>query len=1086
MFPKIFLVISLLCLCFYLYGFLTLLTNSEKNLCKMTYMYEYPQFVRINFRENKRFPKYNLYGYAEGHLTEFARNGDWNGAPVLFIPGNSGSYKQARSLASVALRKGLDNNWAHHLDYFTVDLNEEYSALFGGVLEEQTEFVGQCIKEILNLYSRLPNRPRSITIVGHSMGGTIAYALLRNTEVAPLIGTIIALSAPLDKPVINFDVFINAFYRSIREKMQESRQVRLIGNHTNTCCANKVSRAPQNLPPKGFDDKLLISIGGGSRDIIVHAGHSDSIYSDIHAMSTSIPLVWLTTDHLCAVWCLQSVLVLNRFLYSTIRPVKGREAYGKGHQFIDDKEEKLAKALHYFTNKSPAEKHHKEVILVSGDKVGEWIEDSRRVFTHQFKNGLNTTRFQMIRLIDLPQYQLLNVEAINLADKDWVFGCAALDVLKTMRYCAKAVSITEYAEKLPSLKHERFHLRLDLKKLKAKHPEWTHVVIGIWPTKQPVQINVDIHAEGDREVKTSIQKWYHYTPQTIIEDTILGSSVYKLSIHGLEESHQAMELVVKPKSCSKPGYHSVAKICVPWTEGFDRYHYFTESSHDSLFLYVPKSKPNGYNSTINPVTVLLHLDPNCRYRVSLRNSFGMTMAMIVQQYSHWLIAHLAAILFLSLKYQISLTPGLEPFKCGSLRSALIKSTPFFIVSASRVFIKVILWTKQLPDPDPYDQSVLISVIIHGSGVALLYILVSGSWAVICFMGEFVHKILLRVIKLPIPSAASLVISSFEKFPLSAIVILLSIATASCGALSLILACFIYFGLITKMYEGYLEEFIFNTAKEIAEKLYGRWRRRTSGAVEGETNPIASTIEGAIENSNVESLENSEASPEQDASGNPEETEPQPVPEAIEANAENVTSAESTTDSQVNSSDTKEDPELNRLLEDSLRQQMKYEEKRKKDEEVLRVEYDAIPEGLSSINFHLCLFFILLLLTFINLPTALTWSKNYPFEKVLSNDPSFIPAIIVILSLAPLWQLSTPRSVHGYRTMGCILYVAAAICILYCQDSLYRINGVICGIFATISIQQTFSTRIQDGLRETINTADRIYLDRVKSFLSGDI
>uniref|UniRef100_A0A1B0CWU5 GPI inositol-deacylase n=1 Tax=Lutzomyia longipalpis TaxID=7200 RepID=A0A1B0CWU5_LUTLO len=730
----------------------------------MTYMYEYPQFVRINFRENKRFPKYNLYGYAEGHLTEFARNGDWNGAPVLFIPGNSGSYKQARSLASVALRKGLDNNWAHHLDYFTVDLNEEYSALFGGVLEEQTEFVGQCIKEILNLYSRLPNRPRSITIVGHSMGGTIAYALLRNTEVAPLIGTIIALSAPLDKPVINFDVFINAFYRSIREKMQESRQVRLIGNHTNTCCANKVSRAPQNLPPKGFDDKLLISIGGGSRDIIVHAGHSDSIYSDIHAMSTSIPLVWLTTDHLCAVWCLQSVLVLNRFLYSTIRPVKGREAYGKGHQFIDDKEEKLAKAIHYFTNKSPAEKHHKEVILVSGDKVGEWIEDSRRVFTHQFKNGLNTTRFQMIRLIDLPQYQLLNVEAINLADKDWVFGCAALDVLKTMRYCAKAVSITEYAEKLPSLKHERFHLRLDLKKLKAKHPEWTHVVIGIWPTKQPVQINVDIHAEGDREVKTSIQKWYHYTPQTIIEDTILGSSVYKLSIHGLEVSHQAMELVVKPKSCSKPGYHSVAKICVPWTEG------------------------------------------------------------------------------------------------------------------------------------------------------------------------------------------------------------------------LILACFIYFGLITKMYEGYLEEFIFNTAKEIAEKLYGRWRRRTSGAVEGETNPIASTIEGAIENSNVESLENSEASPEQDASGNPEETEPQLVPEAIEANAENVTSAESTTDSQVNSSDTKEDPELNRLLEDSLRQQMKYEEKRKKDEEVLRVEYDAIPEGLSSINFHLCLFFILLLLTFINLPTALTWSKKLSIRE----------------------------------------------------------------------------------------------------------
>lgn len=334
----------------------------------------------------------------------------------------------------MAIRKGLDNNWAHHLDYFTVDLNEEFSALFGGVLEEQTKFVGQCIKEILNLYSGLPNRPRSITIVGHSMGGTIAYALLRNTEVAPLIGTIIALSAPLDKPVVNLDVYINAFYRSINDKFSESRKIRKIGNNTNTCCSEKMHKEePRNPSPKGFDDKLLISIGGGSRDIIVHSGQSDSIYSDIHAMSTSIPRVWLTTDHLCAVWCLQSVLVINRFLFNTIKTVKGRNAYGKGHQFIDEKEEKLSTAIHHL-RKVKIDKRSMEVTLISENKLGNWIEDSRRVFSHQFRNGINETRFQMIRLIDSPQYQILNVEAINFSDKDWVFGCAALDVLETMRY----------------------------------------------------------------------------------------------------------------------------------------------------------------------------------------------------------------------------------------------------------------------------------------------------------------------------------------------------------------------------------------------------------------------------------------------------------------------------------------------------------------------------------------------------------------------------------------------------------------------------------------------------------------------------
>lgn len=55
-------------------------------------------------------------------MTEKARAMEFSGAPVLFVPGNSGSYKQARSFASVAIRKGLDNNWSHHLDYFTGEL----------------------------------------------------------------------------------------------------------------------------------------------------------------------------------------------------------------------------------------------------------------------------------------------------------------------------------------------------------------------------------------------------------------------------------------------------------------------------------------------------------------------------------------------------------------------------------------------------------------------------------------------------------------------------------------------------------------------------------------------------------------------------------------------------------------------------------------------------------------------------------------------------------------------------------------------------------------------------------------------------
>lgn len=45
MLTKLFFVVSLFCLCFYLYGILVTITVSEKNVCNMTYMFEYPQYV---------------------------------------------------------------------------------------------------------------------------------------------------------------------------------------------------------------------------------------------------------------------------------------------------------------------------------------------------------------------------------------------------------------------------------------------------------------------------------------------------------------------------------------------------------------------------------------------------------------------------------------------------------------------------------------------------------------------------------------------------------------------------------------------------------------------------------------------------------------------------------------------------------------------------------------------------------------------------------------------------------------------------------------------------------------------------------
>lgn len=270
----------------------------------------------------------------------------FSGAPVLFIPGNSGSFKQSRSLASVALRKGIDNEWFQHLDYFTVDLNEEYSALFGGVLQEQTQFIELAIRAILKLYERLPHPPKKIVVVGHSIGGKLIQKLLTAPETSKLINTVITLASPMDKPVLNWDLDINNFYESIEHYWIENRHVSEPVNNSCSGCRKKRKISSKNQKP--LDDKLLITIGGGRKDLMVHSGLTDSKYSDLHAMSTEISKVWVESDHLCVVWCLQLVLVVNRFLYSIIAPVKYKGSNSKGLSFIEDKATRFARAEQHF------------------------------------------------------------------------------------------------------------------------------------------------------------------------------------------------------------------------------------------------------------------------------------------------------------------------------------------------------------------------------------------------------------------------------------------------------------------------------------------------------------------------------------------------------------------------------------------------------------------------------------------------------------------------------------------------------------------------------------------------------------------
>lgn len=51
---------------------------------------------KVNIDNIERFPRYELYYYYEGKLQKNINHLVLKGAPVIFVPGNAGSYKQVR------------------------------------------------------------------------------------------------------------------------------------------------------------------------------------------------------------------------------------------------------------------------------------------------------------------------------------------------------------------------------------------------------------------------------------------------------------------------------------------------------------------------------------------------------------------------------------------------------------------------------------------------------------------------------------------------------------------------------------------------------------------------------------------------------------------------------------------------------------------------------------------------------------------------------------------------------------------------------------------------------------------------------
>ncbi|PVU91224.1 hypothetical protein BB561_004512 [Smittium simulii] len=331
----------------------------------MTYMH--PSYIlQTDFQDSgwtKYHKKYSLYLYRD---SVFDTEPQPYRVPVLFIPGNSGSHRQVRSLAYASAKfhenilkykPNIHENGVLAFDFFTIDTNEELSALHGTSLLEQAHYVNDVLSYLVSLYSKnraqnshllgLESLPKveSIIIIGHSMGGMIARTAITLPNYVPnSIKTIITLSTPHTFPTVNLDSKVSNIYKNVN------------------LFWSKFDSNPI------FNDLIVVSIAGGNMDKLVNSdlsfiGDIVPSYAGLSTLTSSMRNVWLSADHQSILWCCQFVRSLARALADIVdvrrssqtKPADERlrmfkNRFSSGSLGLEDKDLKatgLSGRLHY-------------------------------------------------------------------------------------------------------------------------------------------------------------------------------------------------------------------------------------------------------------------------------------------------------------------------------------------------------------------------------------------------------------------------------------------------------------------------------------------------------------------------------------------------------------------------------------------------------------------------------------------------------------------------------------------------------------------------------------------------------------------
>ncbi|XP_073414248.1 GPI inositol-deacylase isoform X3 [Dendrobates tinctorius] len=578
-------------------GVLDVFLVYERNRCSMTYMFEYPEYQKIQLpkKVSTYYPAYELHLYGEGVYTEENRNLSLTGIPILFLPGNAGSYKQVRSLGSIALRKSENIDYKYHFDVFSINFNEELVAFYGGSLLKQTQFVHICIKAILRLYKNQEFPPQSVILLGHSMGGLIARALFTLKKFKPqMINLIITQATPHVMPVLPIDYYLTDFYATVNNYW--------------------------NLNANQLRNITILSVAGGFRDYQVRSGLTvlPSLKiknSALSVVSTAIPRTWASTDHLSIVWCKELILATSRALFDLIDE--------DTRQITEDSNKRMAILKHHFV-RHPAKLYESlDDPLINISDAPRWILIKTKDWSLTVSKVYSETFFAFPLHDKRMTYNQFHCRNTFLFTHSWIFGCSDKDLTK----CVEMEDLSWRSELLPSAKVVTLQLEDFL--------DASHFVLYL-PETNNSKFSVECEFVNEDLKTTQLPVTHAFSFGLSSSEVIINSSglLHALNLQGFSKIYQAFTILIE-RNCTQSieMKSTIYRLHVPWSyEDIIR----VPSDEFPLQLSAKLHVPQPQNDS-RMVKLTMYTSKDCHYKVTVYTSFVQMLGQIIR--CHWPSLH---------------------------------------------------------------------------------------------------------------------------------------------------------------------------------------------------------------------------------------------------------------------------------------------------------------------------------------------------------------------------------------------------------------------------------------------------------------